>query len=128
MKSMASIKSSKPFQKHSREKQYGFAYVTVPNMEEAQQISRFCINKKWAACVNIYPSMTSVYSWKGKIVEDSEVVLLIKTRKDLFSDLCAALTKKHSYECPCITFVPFSDGYKAFFSWMDLQLRKINTK
>ena len=128
MKSKISNQATKSYKKHLQKNPHGFVYVTVPNMKEAQHISRFCLSKKWAACVNIYSPIISVYSWKGKITEEKEIVLLIKTREDLFPGLCAALAKKHSYECPCITFIPFSEGYRDFFSWMDLQLQKVSIK
>ena len=124
------MNSEKPVnqQSTSQKKQYGFVYTTVPNIKEAQHISQICIHQKWAACANIYPSMVSVYNWKGKVKEEQEVVLLLKTRKDLFKDLCDTLTKNHSYECPCIVFIPFSEGYNPFFSWMDSQLQKTKIK
>jgi len=114
--------------KNSLKNKYGFAYVTTRNKKEAKNLAQFCIKEKLSACVNIFPPIVSVYSWKGKLVNEEEIALLIKTREDLFPVLCTALIKKHNYETPCIVYIPFSKGYKKFFSWMDLQLQKKSTK
>ena len=103
--------------------QYGFAYVTTKNPQEAKKIARVCLDRKLAACVNIFPSMLSCYEWKGDYVEEEETVLILKTRKNLFSDLCKTVKSHHSYTCPCVVFIPLSDGHLPFFSWMDSQLK-----
>ncbi|AWP05206.1 putative protein CutA -like isoform 2 [Scophthalmus maximus] len=56
------------------------AFVTCPNDTVAKELARGIVERKLAACVNIVPSITSVYEWQGKIEEDNEVLLMIKTR------------------------------------------------
>ncbi|KYO47857.1 CutA-like protein [Alligator mississippiensis] len=56
------------------------AFITCPNETVAKEIARAVVEKHLAACVNIMPQITSIYEWKGKIEEDSEVLLMIKTR------------------------------------------------
>ncbi|CAI5769013.1 isoform X1 [Podarcis lilfordi] len=63
------------------------AFVTCPNQTVAKEIARAVVEKKLAACVNIVPQITSIYEWKGKIEEDSEVLLMIKTRSSRASAL-----------------------------------------
>ncbi len=103
--------------------QHGFLYVTASHLEEAKKLAKICLNKKLAACVNIFPSVLSFYSWKGEEREDAEVILIIKTREDLFEDLCSLIKENHSYDCPCLVFLPFSNGTRDFLSWMDSQLK-----
>jgi len=103
---------------------YGFAYVTVQDSREAQKIARFCLSQKLAACVNIFHPIVSCYEWKGKYTEEKETALILKTRQDLFSELCIAVKSQHSYTCPCVVFIPFLDGDRPFLSWMDSQLKK----
>jgi periplasmic divalent cation tolerance protein len=56
------------------------AFVTCPDDETAKKLAHKIIGEKLAACVNIIPKITSVYEWEGKINEDAEVLLMIKTR------------------------------------------------
>lgn len=109
-------------------KQYGFVYVTTSHKSEAKKIARICLNQKLAACVNIFPSMLSCYEWQGEQKEKEEIVLILKTRQDLFENLCETLKNNHSYACPCIVFIPLSKGLPSFFSWMDTQLKSVISK
>ncbi|XP_076414449.1 protein CutA isoform X3 [Peromyscus maniculatus bairdii] len=65
------------------------AFVTCPNEKVAKEIARAVVEKRLAACVNLIPQITSIYEWKGKIEEDSEVLMMIKTQ----SSLVPALTE-----------------------------------
>ncbi|XP_064593803.1 protein CutA-like, partial [Zonotrichia leucophrys gambelii] len=56
------------------------AFVTCPNLSVATELARSLVQNRLAACVNIIPGVTSVYTWQGKLEEDSEVLLMIKTR------------------------------------------------
>ena len=103
-------------------KQYGFAYVTVTDKEEAKKIAQICLDQNLTACANIFPSMFSCYKWEGKNREEGEAVLLLKTRLDLFNKLRETVIQNHSYTCPCVVFVPWSAGAVPFLNWMDSQL------
>ena len=102
-------------------KKYGFLYVTTSSLKEAKKLAQIGLSKNLAACVNIIQS-SSMYNWKGSQAEEQEFILIIKTRQDLFSALSEEIKKHHSYECPCIVFVPFSKVESAFLKWMDSQL------
>ena len=75
-----------------------------------------------AACVNILPGARSFYRWKGEIEQASEVVLLIKSRRDTFDKLREAIAHLHSYEIPEVIALPVVDGSDAYLSWMDREL------
>ena len=107
-------------------KQYGFVYVTVPDLKTAKQIAHHCVDKKLSACANILPPSISCYKWEGEKKEEEEVVLILKTRNDLFEDLCATIKNLHPADCPCIVFLPISKGYLPFLSWMDSQLKDLS--
>ena len=109
-------------------RQYGFVYVTVRNPQEAKKIARVCLNQKLAACGNIFPSILSCYEWKDEYTEKGETVLILKTRRDLFKDLCAVVTNHHSYTCPCVVFIPVAEGHLPFLSWMDSQLKPLSNQ
>ncbi|XP_074632815.1 protein CutA homolog isoform X1 [Acropora palmata] len=62
----------------SSDGEYSSAFVTCPNTDVAKKIARGLVQKKIAACVNIIPGITSVYTWEDKVEEDAEVLMMIK--------------------------------------------------
>ena len=101
---------------------YGFAYVTAPNLETAKKLAQVILSKKLTACVNIIQSVCSMYNWKNSQQEEQEYIIIAKTREDLFTALSEEIKKHHSYECPCIVFIPFSKAEPAFLHWMSSNL------
>ena len=98
-------------------------YVTAHNQVEAQKIARALIQKKLIACANIFDSMLSCYEWEGQYKEEKEVILILKTRQDLFKKVKVTILENHSYDCPCVVFIPISEGHVSFLSWIDSQLQ-----
>jgi periplasmic divalent cation tolerance protein len=58
-------------------------YVTVPNADVGNALARALVGARLAACVNVVPGVRSIYSWKGEVCEDDELLLIIKTRAEL---------------------------------------------
>ncbi len=90
--------------------------------EQATQVARALVEQRLAACVNIVPGARSIYRWKGQIEDASEWLLVIKSRRDLFDGLRAAIAKIHSYEVPELVALPIVDGSESYLSWMDREL------
>ena len=95
---------------------------TCDSEEQAQQIARHLVEHRQAACVNIMPGARSVYRWKDKIEETAEFLLVIKSRRDLFAAVRAAIEKIHTGEVPEIIALPVVDGSEAYLDWMDHEL------
>ncbi len=93
-------------------------YVTVSSMEEAKKISYSLVENKLAACANIVPSITSVYTWQEKICEDQECLLIIKTKKELFPALQEKVKSLHSYTVPEIIALPILEGSESYLDWI----------
>ncbi|MHA1794289.1 MAG: divalent-cation tolerance protein CutA [Promethearchaeota archaeon] len=93
--------------------------TTVSNIEEAKKIARAVVDEKLAACVNIINGVQSIYTWEGKVNEDDEVILLMKTRQVLFDELESLVKSLHSYECPEIIMIPIVGGFKPYLTWID---------
>ena len=70
------------------------AFVTAPNSDKAKEIAGGLVSNKLAACVNIIPGITSVYEWEGKIENDSEVLMMIKTRSARIAELTEFVKSK----------------------------------
>lgn len=76
-------------------------YVTCKSNKEAKKISKLLLKKKLIACANIFP-IESMYNWKGKLVEDKEVVLILKAFDKNYKKVEQEIKKLHSYEIPFI--------------------------
>ncbi|MCB9085965.1 MAG: divalent-cation tolerance protein CutA [Bdellovibrionaceae bacterium] len=87
----------------------------------ARKIGRTAVDRKQAACANIFPQMESIYSWKGQICEEKESVLILKTCKELVTPLKETVLALHEYECPCLVVLPIEDGHEAFLQWIKAQ-------
>lgn len=94
------------------------AYVPCGSQEEAVRIGRACVKDKLAACANILHGMTSVYEWKGELQTDTECLLLLKTTQDQQTALSATVKKHHSYDLPCIIFLPVQSGNEPYLAWI----------
>uniref|UniRef100_A0A0N5B876 Divalent-cation tolerance protein CutA n=1 Tax=Strongyloides papillosus TaxID=174720 RepID=A0A0N5B876_STREA len=104
---------------------FSVVYVTVPKMENAKTIARSVVEGKLAACVNIIPKVTSIYSWKGNIEEDEEYLLIIKTKKNLLNELKSQVIKDHPYEVPEFIALPIEEGSDPYLQWIDNQTKNI---
>jgi periplasmic divalent cation tolerance protein len=96
--------------------------TTCESEEEAERIARALVDKRLAACVNILPKARSIYRWKGAVEEAEELVLVIKSRRDVFDTLRMELSKLHSYEIPEAIALPVVDGTAAYLAWIDREL------
>ncbi|EFJ30412.1 hypothetical protein SELMODRAFT_89815 [Selaginella moellendorffii] len=94
-------------------------YVTVPNKEEGFKLASSIITKKLAACVNQIPGIESTYWWEGKVETDSEVLLIIKTKKSLLDELTAHVIQSHSYKTPEVIALPIQGGNPAYLKWIE---------
>lgn len=76
-------------------------YVICRNMREAKKIGRFMIKEDLAVCANMFKA-NSIFKWKGKIKEEKEVILLLKTVKTKLRKIETEVALMHSYEIPAI--------------------------
>jgi len=93
-------------------------FVTVPNIEEGKKIGRMLIEKKKAACVNIIENIFSIYEWKGKIEEDRESLLIIKTTEEKSDQVIKMISELHSYDVPECIGVRIEKGLKKYLDWI----------
>lgn len=98
--------------------EYQLVFCTCPNNEVAIQLADEVIDSKLAACVNIIPGITSVYTWENKKETSEEVLLMIKTTASSYSTLEAVITAAHPYECPEVIAIPIQHGFKGYLQWI----------
>jgi periplasmic divalent cation tolerance protein len=94
-------------------------FCTCPDKDTAEKIARLLVTEKQAACVNILPGITSIYSWKDQIESAEEHLLLIKAHKDYYQAIEAAVRDNHPYEVPEIIAVPVESGLPEYLNWID---------
>lgn len=73
---------------------------TAGSEDEGDRIARMAVETRLAACVSLLPAIRSIYRWQGKVVEDAEVLLIMKTHAGRFEELRDAIRKAHSYDVP----------------------------
>jgi periplasmic divalent cation tolerance protein len=95
---------------------------TCANDADAQRIARTLVESRLAACVSIVPGLRSFYHWQGSLEQSSEVLLLIKTSRDLFPTLKAELDRIHPYEVPEVLALPVVEGSENYLNWLAANL------
>ncbi|MGH9325981.1 MAG: divalent-cation tolerance protein CutA [Terriglobia bacterium] len=101
--------------------------VTARNLRESKKIARRLVESRLVACVNITQPIRSIYRWKGKVTEDREVLLFIKTTQALFEEVKASVRKNHSYTTPEIVALPITDSSPDYLQWIEDSVRKTVT-
>lgn len=92
--------------------------VTAASRRECRKIARHLVEEKLAACVNITQAIESIYRWEGKLADEKEFVMLIKSKRELFPEIKAAIAKLHSYHTPEIVCLPIIDGSRNYLQWI----------
>lgn len=90
----------------------------MPDQDTARALARSLVEARLAACVNVGAPVESLYHWRGQIETASEVPLVIKTRRDRYRELEAAILAQHPYELPEIVAVPIGDGLASYLEWI----------
>jgi periplasmic divalent cation tolerance protein len=92
--------------------------TTVSNEEQAAQLARTLVERRLAACVNIVPGVRSLYRFKGVLEDDREQLLLMKTTRERYEALAAAIAELHPYEVPEVLAVPIERGSASYLGWV----------
>ena len=95
---------------------------TAASPEEAERIARHLLELRLAACVNLLPGVRSIYRWKGAVEESLEIMMVIKSSRDLFELLEAAIKSVHSYQVPEVIALPIVVGSEAYMNWLQAEL------
>ncbi|APZ42126.1 divalent-cation tolerance protein CutA [Acidihalobacter ferrooxydans] len=93
--------------------------TTWPDAAGAQALARTLLERRLAACINILPPMTSLYTWDGRAQAGTEHQLLIKTTAARYADLQNAILAAHPYAVAEIIAVPIVRGLPAYLHWID---------
>ena len=103
-------------------------YITIPKNKEARDIAKGLIERRLVACANIIKGMISIYRWDGKLQEDQEYILIVKSRSCLFEKIRSYVLSVHSAECPCIMMFPIRKGHPSFLHWVQGETQPLSKK
>jgi periplasmic divalent cation tolerance protein len=92
--------------------------VTAPDEETGRRLGGALVEERLAACVNVVPGIHSLYRWEGKVQDDAELLLVVKTRADRIEALAARVCELHPYELPEILALPAVGGSEAYLEWV----------
>ena len=93
--------------------------ITASSMDEGEKIADSLVENHLAACVNLVPSVKSVFFWEGKTDQQSEVLLIAKSRKALLDQIIDHVKKIHSYSVPEIIAIPVIGGSEDYLKWVE---------
>lgn len=94
-------------------------FVTAPSEQEGAEIGRTLVEEGLVACANIVPRIRSIYRWKHKVCDEAEVLLIMKTREELFERMRKRIRELHSYEVPEIIAVTIAEGDPDYLRWIE---------
>jgi periplasmic divalent cation tolerance protein len=92
--------------------------VTCGSEEEALKIAHSLVEEHLAACVNLISPIRSIYRWEGKIWDEREWLLIIKTQRQRFEELERKVKSLHSYAVPEIIGLPIVEGSSSYLNWL----------
>ncbi len=93
--------------------------VTCGSEEEATKIANSLVEERIAACVNIISPVRSIYRWEGKVWDEREWVLVIKTQKKRFDKLEKKVKSLHSYSVSEVIALPIVEGSASYLKWLE---------
>ncbi len=103
--------------------EYCIINCTTQTKEDAVLIAKELTKKHLIACATIVPSVTSVYFWDNKLNEDSEALMIIKTKTELYEKVEEEIKKLHKYETPEIICTPIISGSSEYLNWIEKQTK-----
>jgi periplasmic divalent cation tolerance protein len=94
---------------------------TTPDLLLAKRIAHILVEEKLAACVQLQPSLLSIYEWHGQMQGEQEVGLIIKTSQAIYKETINRIVQIHPYEVPEIVVLPIKDGHQPYLKWINQQ-------
>jgi periplasmic divalent cation tolerance protein len=94
------------------------ALTTCPDAQTAKALAEALVQQRLATCVNRVSGVASTYFWDGRLQDESEILLIIKTSSARVEELQAKLKTLHPYELPELIILPVIGGNEAYLQWV----------
>ena len=95
---------------------------TAPTVEVAAALARALVEARLAACGNVVPGLRSIYRWQGRVEDQPEVLLVLKTTRERLPALRDELVRRHPYEVPEVLALPVEAGSATYLEWLAAQV------
>jgi periplasmic divalent cation tolerance protein len=92
--------------------------VTAPSAEKAAELARALVEERLAACGNVVPAIRSIYRWEGKVQDEAEALLVLKTTPARFEALRGRLLALHPYDVAEVLALPVAAGAAPYLAWL----------
>ncbi len=92
--------------------------VTAPSAEKAAELGRAVVSERLAACANVVPAIRSIYWWEGKVQDDAEALIVLKTTRARFEALRDRVLALHPYQVPEVVALPIEAGSEKYLEWI----------
>jgi periplasmic divalent cation tolerance protein len=96
--------------------------VTAPTAEVAAGLARALVEARLAACGSVVPGLRSIYRWEGRVCDEPEALLLLKTTRGRFQALRDEVLRRHPYQVPEVVALPVEAGSAAYLAWVKAQV------
>jgi periplasmic divalent cation tolerance protein len=97
-------------------------FTTTDSPELARRIATALVEAGEAGCVSIIPGIRSIYRWEGKICEEGELLLIIKSIAERFEDVRSRIRQLHTYQVPEVISMPITSGDPDYLRWLSEQV------
>jgi periplasmic divalent cation tolerance protein len=98
-------------------------YITVADHASGRALASWLVNERLAACAHLTAVGQSFFWWEGEVQEQTEMVVIAKTRSDLVEQAIAEIAARHAYDCPCILSLKIEEGFIPFLEWINQETR-----
>ena len=92
--------------------------VTAPSAEKAAELGRALVSERLAACANVISAIRSIYWWEGKVQDEPEALILLKTTRDRFEALRDRVLALHPYQVPEVVALGIEAGSEKYLAWI----------
>jgi periplasmic divalent cation tolerance protein len=93
-------------------------FVTTSDSDEAARIAEVLVSESLAACVNVVPTIESIYRWEGKVTRDREALMIIKTTGERYPEVERRVKELHSYSTPEVVAIAIERGSLQYLEWL----------
>jgi len=105
--------------------EYLQVFITFPDRKTAGRVSRLLLDKRLAACVQVFGPVSSSYHWEGKVEQSREWLCLVKTARQHYQTLEQSVREIHPYKVPEIIALPVVRGYREYLRWLAGELNPV---
>lgn len=92
--------------------------TTLGSETDARALVTALVEDRLIACGTLLPGARSIYRWETRVVEESEVVVLLKTDTTRWDALRTAVERRHPYQVPELLALPVTAGLERYLTWL----------